>query len=157
KLVVKEGAAHGWPDLPKDLVRFADWFDEHLKKPVPSRDSKGPTEAKDDTPPRKVVVGTAIFGPYGKYPGLEARLEVLGGLVGEMARQASERPGGRGLDLAILPETTVTATGGKAHERALPLRGRVREALGALAQKHKTYLLAPMDLVEEGDQGTTCA
>ncbi len=31
KLVVKPGAAHGWPDLPKDLSQFADWFDEHLK------------------------------------------------------------------------------------------------------------------------------
>jgi hypothetical protein len=29
-LVVKEGAGHGWPDIPKDLEAFADWFDEHL-------------------------------------------------------------------------------------------------------------------------------
>src|SRR5271157_5912097 len=34
-LVVKKGAGHGWPGLDKDLIRFADWFDEHLKKPVP--------------------------------------------------------------------------------------------------------------------------
>jgi acetyl esterase/lipase len=32
KLVVKPGAGHGWPDIPKDLVQFADWFDAHLKK-----------------------------------------------------------------------------------------------------------------------------
>jgi acetyl esterase/lipase len=31
KLVVKPGAGHGWPNLPDDLKRFADWFDEHLK------------------------------------------------------------------------------------------------------------------------------
>jgi acetyl esterase/lipase len=31
KLVVKPGAAHGWPDLPKDLELIADWFDDHLK------------------------------------------------------------------------------------------------------------------------------
>ena len=33
--VIKKGAGHGWPGLDKDLIRFADWFDEHLKKPVP--------------------------------------------------------------------------------------------------------------------------
>jgi acetyl esterase/lipase len=31
-LVVKPGAAHGWPDLTKDIPKFADWFDQHLKK-----------------------------------------------------------------------------------------------------------------------------
>jgi acetyl esterase/lipase len=31
KLVVREGKDHGWPDLTKDLVVFADWFDEHLR------------------------------------------------------------------------------------------------------------------------------
>lgn len=31
KLVVKEGAAHGWADLPKDIPTLADWFDKHLK------------------------------------------------------------------------------------------------------------------------------
>lgn len=32
KLVVKPGASHGWADLGEDLSRFADWFDQHLKK-----------------------------------------------------------------------------------------------------------------------------
>jgi acetyl esterase/lipase len=31
KLVVKKGAAHGWPDFLKDFVIVADWFDAHLK------------------------------------------------------------------------------------------------------------------------------
>ena len=31
KLVVKPGAPHGWAGIEKDLVIFADWFDEHLK------------------------------------------------------------------------------------------------------------------------------
>lgn len=30
ELVTKPGAAHGWADMPADLVKFADWFDEHL-------------------------------------------------------------------------------------------------------------------------------
>jgi acetyl esterase/lipase len=32
KLVVKEGAGHGWPEMVKDMDMLADWFDEHLKK-----------------------------------------------------------------------------------------------------------------------------
>ncbi|MFO0889397.1 MAG: alpha/beta hydrolase [Isosphaeraceae bacterium] len=32
KLVVKKGAAHGWPGLEKDLNLFADWFEQHLGK-----------------------------------------------------------------------------------------------------------------------------
>ena len=32
KLVVKDDAGHGWPDLPQDLQAFADWFDKHLKR-----------------------------------------------------------------------------------------------------------------------------
>ncbi|AMV37104.1 alpha/beta hydrolase [Planctomyces sp. SH-PL62] len=31
KLIVRPGADHGWPGLDKDLLLFADWFDEHLK------------------------------------------------------------------------------------------------------------------------------
>jgi acetyl esterase/lipase len=32
KLVVKEGKAHGWPNLGADLSTLADWFDEHLRR-----------------------------------------------------------------------------------------------------------------------------
>jgi acetyl esterase/lipase len=32
ELVVKEGAAHGWKDQPKDMARIADWFDKYLAK-----------------------------------------------------------------------------------------------------------------------------
>jgi acetyl esterase/lipase len=37
KLIVKEGKDHGWPGLDKDLVTFADWFDEHLKSQKPKQ------------------------------------------------------------------------------------------------------------------------
>jgi acetyl esterase/lipase len=30
ELVVKPGAAHGWPNIQKDMVIIADWFDKHL-------------------------------------------------------------------------------------------------------------------------------
>lgn len=113
-----------------------------------------PPTAKADRPCRKVVVGTAIFGPYGKYPGLEARLEELGGLIDEMAREASARRPGRGLDLAILPETVVTGSGEEARDRAIPLDGPVKEAFGGLARKHGTYILVGMDLAEPGPGST---
>ncbi len=113
--------------------------------------------AKADRPPRKVVIGTAIFSPQGKYPGLPERLEVLGSLIDRMARRAAEQYPGHGLDLAVLPETAVTAAGGKAHERAIPLRGRVRDTFADLARKHKTYIVAPMDLAEEEAGGSACS
>jgi hypothetical protein len=30
-LIVKPGAAHGWPDMLQDIVLFGDWFDAHLR------------------------------------------------------------------------------------------------------------------------------
>lgn len=32
RLIVKPGADHGWPGIEKDLVHFADWYDEHLRQ-----------------------------------------------------------------------------------------------------------------------------
>jgi acetyl esterase/lipase len=37
KLVVQKGAGHGWwPEMPKHLQSFADWFDQHLRKAAPA-------------------------------------------------------------------------------------------------------------------------
>jgi acetyl esterase/lipase len=33
KLIVKEGADHGWPGMDKDLPVIADWFDKYLQTP----------------------------------------------------------------------------------------------------------------------------
>jgi predicted amidohydrolase len=106
-----------------------------------------------DRPPRKVVVGTVIFGPYGKYNGLEERLKELSGFVDAMAVLAAGKYPGRGLDLAVLPETTVTSVDGPASQRAIPFEGPVLETFGALARRHKTYLVVPLDLVEESASG----
>jgi predicted amidohydrolase len=111
--------------------------------------------SRADRPPRKVVVGTVIYGPYGAYPGLDERLRALGGLIDAMAREAAHKYPGRGLDLAILPETTVTSTAGPPSARAIRLDGPVRATFGDLARKHKTYIVAPMDLAEPGPRGTT--
>jgi acetyl esterase/lipase/DNA-binding beta-propeller fold protein YncE len=32
ELVIKEGGAHGWPDIAADVPKLADWFDKHLAK-----------------------------------------------------------------------------------------------------------------------------
>jgi acetyl esterase/lipase len=42
KLVVKQGAQHGWPDLLKDTVIIADWFDAHLKAHEPDASKPKP-------------------------------------------------------------------------------------------------------------------
>src|SRR5262249_22917415 len=120
---------------------------------VPAGATRGASEFKADRPPRKVIVGTVIYGPYGKYPGLEERLKVLSGLVESMAEEAARAYPGRGLDLAVLPETSVTDTHGPASQRAIPLRGRVLETFSALARRHKTYLVIPLDMVEESSSG----
>jgi dipeptidyl aminopeptidase/acylaminoacyl peptidase len=31
KLIVREGKEHGWSGIEKDMVIFADWFDEQLR------------------------------------------------------------------------------------------------------------------------------
>src|SRR5262249_36339883 len=89
-----------------------------------------------------------------KYPGLDERLKEITGLIDEMGRQAEEKYPGHGLDLAILPETTVTPISGPASARAMPLAGPIRETFSALARKHRAYIIAPMDLVEDGPKGT---
>jgi predicted amidohydrolase len=138
----------------QDMSLIADWFDGHLATGKAGHDSRPGPSSKADRPPRKVVVGTAIYGPYGKYPGLDERLKDLSNLIDEMGRRASEAYPGRGLDLAVLPESAVTPTAGPASARAMPLAGRISETFGALARKHKTYLVVPMDLAEEGPGGS---
>ena len=66
-----------------------------LSAAVVSQEPCGRTESRADQPPRKVIVATAIFGPYGKYPGLPARLKQLGSIVDDMAAQAKTKYSGR--------------------------------------------------------------
>jgi predicted amidohydrolase len=106
-----------------------------------------------DRPPRKVVIGTVIFGPYNSYNGLTDRMKELSGFVDAMAEEAAKKYPGRGLDLAILPETTVTSLRGPASQRAIPLQGAVLETFGALARRHKTYIVVAFDLREEDSRG----
>ena len=98
-----------------------------------------------DLPPRKVVVGTAMYSMWGEYPGLERRLDALGELIDEMARQAAERYPGSRLDLVVLPEDAVCGgRGGSAPERSVPLDGAVLDEMSARARRHGTYVVVPL-------------
>src|SRR5213595_754184 len=75
--------------------------------PVLAADGRAKGKSTSNSPPRKVIVGTAMQSFWGKYPGLDNRLDQLAGIVDQMVAQAKQRYG-RGLDLAVLPETAIT-------------------------------------------------
>jgi len=105
-----------------------------------------------DQPPRKVIVGTAMQAFWGKYPGLEKRLEELTGLVDQMAVE-SHKKYGRGLDLAVLPETAVTGEATKdVMADAVPLEGRLRDAFAKKAREQHCYIVVPTYLLEDKDK-----
>ena len=107
-----------------------------------------------DAAPRKVVIGTTMYAMWGEYPGLDSRLAALSRLVGEMAAEAARKYPGAGLDLAVLPENAVTGgLEGTAAEQSVALEGKVLDTMGAVARKHKTYLVVPMGLAEEAERG----
>jgi len=107
------------------------------------------------TPPRKVIVGTAIQDLWGAYPGLQQRLDLLTGLVGRMADQSRSKYG-RGLDLAVLTETAVSGVAGKdVFACAVPLAGALQEAFSRAAREHRCYIVAPTYLLEE--DGMRCS
>jgi predicted amidohydrolase len=117
----------------------------------PSAPARPATSA--NRPPRKVIIGTVIFGPYDKYDGLEERIKILSDFIDAMVADATKNYAGRGLDLAVLPETIVTSLHGPASRRAIPLEGPVLETFSSLARRHTTYLVIPLDLVEDGASG----
>jgi predicted amidohydrolase len=102
-----------------------------------------------DRPPRKVIVGTAMQAFWGKYPGLDKRLEQLTGLVDQMAAE-SRKKYGRGLDLAILPETSVTGeTSNDIMADAVPLAGPLRDTFARKAREQHCYIVVPTYLLED--------
>lgn len=105
-----------------------------------------------DQPPRKVIVGTSMQAFWQKYPGLTKRLEQLTGLVDQMAAEA-QRKYGRGLDLAVLPETAVTGetTSNVMHD-AIPLDGPLRDTFARNARQHHCYIVVPTYLLEEKEK-----
>jgi acetyl esterase/lipase len=75
KLIVKEGAGHGWLTMAKDVELFGDWFDAHLKK-GPKTESQGATPASNYTVAARVVM-----------PGSETRTVIAPGNDERQTRQ----------------------------------------------------------------------
>lgn len=106
-----------------------------------------------DRPPRKVIVGTVCYGFWRPYPGVEARTTELVGLI-DQVQAAAQAKYGRAADLVALPEEALTAgRKGTARERSLPFDGAVREAFAAVARKHHSYVVLPMDLLDDAATG----
>ena len=63
-------------------------------------------QSRSNRLPRKVIVGTAMQAFWGTYPGLAGRLGELAGMVDKWPPRPNQV--GRGLDLAVLPETSIT-------------------------------------------------
>ncbi|MEW5975898.1 MAG: carbon-nitrogen hydrolase family protein [Acidobacteriota bacterium] len=103
-------------------------------------------------PPRKVIVGTVMHPFWGEHPGLQARLDRLTNIVDRMARQAREKYG-RPLDLAVLPETSISGEAGNdAWACAVPWDGPVRESFSKKAREHGCYVVVATYLLESNEK-----
>jgi predicted amidohydrolase len=118
--------------------------------PLPAAEIAPRTTA--DQPPRKVIVGTAMQAFWGKYPGLEKRLDQLSGLIDQMAADAQKKYG-RDLDLAVLPETAVTGeTSNDVMADAVPLAGPLKDTFARKAREHHCYIVVPTYLLEDREK-----
>jgi predicted amidohydrolase len=99
-------------------------------------------------PPRKVIIGTMMQSFWEKYPGLDARLQFFADAVERLAEQARKKYG-RGLDLVILPETSLTGEAGNdALARSVPFAGAVANTFTKLARQQRCYIVASTYLQE---------
>ena len=105
-----------------------------------------------DAPPRKVVIGTMMQSFWEEYPGLDARLATLAGLVDRMAAEAKRKYDTR-LDLGVLTEYAVTGETGDLARRAVPLEGKAMEVMAAAARRNDTYLIFGTILKEDEAHG----
>jgi predicted amidohydrolase len=126
------------------------------KRPKPSRLEQVPLHedlpVARDAAPRKIVVGSLMYGMYGSYPGLANRLQALSSFIDEMAKTARQKHNA-GLDIAALPEVAVNGgMKGSAKAVSLPLEGTVLETLAAAARRNKTYVVVPLYMAEDANK-----
>jgi predicted amidohydrolase len=108
----------------------------------------GSVKTTSNTPPRKVIVGTVMQAFWGAYPGLRSRLDQLAAIVDQMAAEAKKNYG-RGLDLAILPETAITGEAGDdAMAHSVPFEGELETAFTRTAREHGCYIVVPTYLLD---------
>jgi predicted amidohydrolase len=109
-------------------------------------------KSTSDGPPRKVIIGTVMQSFWGKYPGLQNRLDQLAGIADEMAAQARTKYG-RGLDLAILPETAITGEAeGDALAHSVAFDGPVKDVFTRKAREHGCYMVVPAYLLDSKER-----
>lgn len=105
-----------------------------------------PIATRAETPPRKVVVASALADISGS---VEERLGRVAALADQAADEAKQKYAGRGVDLMVFPEFAICREkGATASERAVELKGEVIDSLGATARRLHTYLVVPMTLRE---------
>jgi predicted amidohydrolase len=103
-----------------------------------------------------VIVGTMMQSFWGEHPGLNARLDQLAGAINRMAVE-SRKKYGRGLDLAILPETCITGeAGGDALKRSVPFKGPLETTFAKAARDHGCYIVVSTYL-READDSKRCS
>ena len=120
--------------------------------PVLAAGANTRTRSTSNGPPRKVIVGTVMQSFWGNYPGLQNRLDQLAGIVDQMAAQARSKYG-RGLDLAVLPETAITGEAeGDALARSVPFDGQVQEVFARKAREHGCYIVVPTYLLDSNEK-----
>jgi predicted amidohydrolase len=113
--------------------------------------------AADPGLPRKVIIGTMMQAFWGKHPGVAARVDELAAAVEKMAAEA-RRKYGRGPDLVILPETSISGEAdGDAYARAVAYEGVVGRTFSRLAKDHKTYIIVATYLREAARQCSNAA
>ena len=117
-------------------------------RPTSAADRPVYLRSTSSRPPRKVIVGTVMQPFWGEHPGLRTRLEQLTHLVDQMVEQTKMKYGRR-LDLAILPETSVTGEAGSdALACSVPLEGLVQDVFSRKAREHGCYVIVATYLLE---------
>jgi predicted amidohydrolase len=108
-------------------------------------------KTRADSPPRKVVVASAIANFSGS---LDERLTLAARLIDEAATTAAKSAHSHGLDLVVLPEFAFCREDGKtAATRAIALDDAAVTSLGEKAREHRTWIVAPMTLRESAAVG----
>ena len=114
-----------------------------------------PDTPRHDLPPRKVIVGTTMTPWYSDYPGLDARIAEMCGLIDEMAADSIDRYG-RPIDVALFAEYALTSgKPGSAMEIAIPVDEKIVDAFGEKARQYNTYIVLNGIFLDDDTSGET--
>jgi predicted amidohydrolase len=107
-------------------------------------------QSRADSPPRKVVIATLMIKLRGA---AGDRTGIVADLIDKAATEAARRNPDNGLDLVVLPEYALQSeSGNSALTRSVSLKDPALLALGAKAREHRTWIIVPMILREDGSE-----